>query len=130
MQRQRRDFLILSAVGIFAPLTFALLTPARSEEPYGRYLLRAKKCLGKTISDWKAARMIGKEYLYARPHEADRATLLTDLMGPANLESPQHLRKRIAELKMRDFENGDIVIIDGWILARAEARICALTYMI
>ena len=50
----------------------------------------------------------------------------TDLVG-----LPSHsLRRALASIALRDFEQADVVLVDGWVLARSEARLYAVAYMV
>lgn len=77
------------------------------------------------------AREIGARYLAAVPEDADPARLAAQLFqgmqdvpyAPAEWAA---LRRRIRERLQQDFASGDTLIVDGWILARTEARLCAL----
>jgi len=67
-----------------------------------------------------SARAIGERYLRTGPDAgALRAARL--LLRPAANRN-QRIRARIAA----DFAAGDVVILDGWVLAATEARLCAL----
>jgi len=116
----------------------ALLTIAAACIPgvvSGTWLLRrggAPKTMAEAMfSDMGAARRIGTRYLAQYTDECDAHTLAGRLpagcaIAPA---TPRHLaaaRQIIDEQRARDFAAGDTVIIDGWILARTEARLCAL----
>lgn len=72
-----------------------------------------------------AARRIGRIYLTTHPDELDPIGLLQDLSGLSEPGDLRALRRRLSELRDRDFANGNIVIVKGWVLARTEARICA-----
>ena len=93
----------------------------------------APKTLAEAMfSDLATARMIGTRYLIQAAHECDAAVLTAELPAgcaapPASLHSVADMRKLIDAQRTRDFATGDTVIIDGWILARTEARLCALT---
>lgn len=86
---------------------------------------------GRLLSDLDGARTIGTRYLQQSPEEARPEVLARCLFpgaagtacGPAALD---RLRQALDEQRRRDFTAGDTVLIDGWILARTEARLCAL----
>jgi hypothetical protein len=59
---------------------------------------------------------VGRRYLAMHPNEADASLLAQSLERPA----------RIAVRARDDFASGDIVVIDGWLVGRSEARLCAL----
>lgn len=80
-----------------------------------------------------SAKVIGEEYIRITPEEADKEILLnlicsvhpnwrTDLIkADRNM-----LRKMLRDQKVRDFESGSVIKIDGWILSRSEVRLRAL----
>jgi hypothetical protein len=75
-------------------------------------------------------RTIGRGYLSLYPEEADVDWLWTTLAGSSAPSRADELTVRVAQLRQRDFECGEIAIVDGWILARTEARACALLALI
>jgi PST family polysaccharide transporter len=93
------------------------------------------KTVAETLfSDLGTARMIGARYLAQAAHECDAVVLAAELpagcvVPPASHHDLAGIRKSIDSQRERDFANGDTVIIDGWILARTEARLCALTVL-
>lgn len=83
------------------------------------------------LHDLAGARAIGIRYLADAPEERDAAFLTRELfdgIGGVPRTAPQRAaaRRVIAARRARDFATGDTVLIDGWILARSEARLCAL----
>lgn len=87
-------------------------------------------CLSNVLTDQSGARLIGKAYLSAYPDERDRILILKELLGPAKLRGPGDLRRRIAKCREEDFIKGEVVVVDGWILAKSEARAAALTVLL
>lgn len=71
--------------------------------------------------DPAAAAAVGRHYLRTVPAENDRGLLLERLGGSASLT-----KARIADLVEADFGDGRTVLIDGWVMSRSEARVCAL----
>ena len=109
----RRQFLIGTCL-----MAFGLLGQANEVESLARALL----------SNPGEARQIGRLYLAQFPTESSLATLtrhleLTTMYG-LNREV---IRSRIRQQIGADFEQGNTVNLAGWILARTEARVCALT---
>ena len=74
---------------------------------------------------------IGMRYLQLNPDKADRHTLLNDLFGRTSTsrKSPSSLADLVSGLQERDFRDGVVVVLDGWVLARAEVSLCALLYL-
>ena len=67
----------------------------------------------------------GARYLAVHPQERNRALLVRRLAGGGTLPAAQALAAAIA----RDWRDHDVTVIDGWVMARAEARICALAHL-
>jgi hypothetical protein len=82
------------------------------------------------LSDLDAARDVGRHYLAHNPSEAGLVQLTEGLLSEDALKGADALVERIGALRVRDFENDDTVCVDGWILARVEARVCALVSQI
>ena len=70
------------------------------------------------------AAVIGRAYLAANPAEADLNRLVRQLTALAN--TPSDLQAAIGDRLRRDFADRDTVRLDGWVLARTEARLCAV----
>ncbi|MFZ5778641.1 MAG: hypothetical protein ACOY4R_00355 [Pseudomonadota bacterium] len=82
-----------------------------------------------------AARLIGSHYLALVPQERSAARLSESVFGDidAAVDGPDalaHLRRLVDARRHRDFSTGDTVILNGWLLARTEARLCALSTLL
>ncbi len=70
---------------------------------------------------------LGRSYLAAYPDEGDAEKLLRGIAGNrAQPCSRAAWCDLIRERRADEFAHADTVIVDGWILARCEARLCAL----
>ena len=83
--------------------------------------------------DKAAARAIGRVYLDAHAHEAHADALVETILARLELDGRalqgMHyaaLAERIDAVIGRDFDAGDTVTLDGWVLSRTEVRLCAL----
>lgn len=101
------------------------LRPDCSEAEFDRFS-RLRIGLDSIIADQRAARTIGSLYLGAYPEENDLDRLSGELMEAAAEGDSRIVRRRIQELRVRDFTREDTVVLNGWVLARVEARVCAL----
>jgi len=52
--------------------------------------------------------------------------VLTRLLAP---ESGAPLRESLLAAIARDWRRHDVLAVDGWLLSRSEARICALAFL-
>jgi hypothetical protein len=72
-----------------------------------------------------SAAAVGREYLRVAPDEADIARLC-ELLWPAPGVPQGALSRALAQRQRKDFADGRVVRLHGWILARTEARLWAL----
>jgi hypothetical protein len=72
--------------------------------------------------DLPALRRLGARYLVAHPAERSRVRLSRLLIPADEGAIPAQLLRGIA----RDWAANHVVVVDGWLLARTEARLCAL----
>jgi hypothetical protein len=69
---------------------------------------------------------IGRRYLELYPREAEPALLSRKLLLGMQGSDPQTVRTVVRQRIRRDLRCGEVVRIDGWLLARSECRACAL----
>lgn len=121
----RRRF--LSAIAAIATIAPVVLTGAGWLR-LGRWLsVPARAGLAGLLPNPAVARAIGLSYLAQAPGEADRSALTAQVFGGAEeTGSASGIRRTLAAKRDRDFAEGDTVVLDGWIVARTEARFCAL----
>jgi hypothetical protein len=82
-----------------------------------------------SIHDSDGLRELGRYYLYKNP-EQDRETLISELLSVASGSNDLAvLLAAIAEAVRRDFETGNTLLLNGWILSLTEARQCALLFL-
>ena len=110
---KRRRFLKASVAGSALTLPIASLLGACSNDG------PLPEAIEKYFPDSTRIRRLGETYRDNFPSEDD-PTILRKLVG------------EVAELSLAeaaiqdDFLNGDVVMLDGWILSRTEGRLCAL----
>jgi hypothetical protein len=83
------------------------------------------------LRDAEGARLVGGAYLRCAPQENAVALLgtlaaLTKDRGRLDAVEKGQLGKLIALQRQHEFAAGETVYVDGWILSRTEAQICAL----
>jgi hypothetical protein len=83
------------------------------------------------FSDPDGAREVGLRYLTLYPNENGTESLMKELangMGKnSNAGNPDLLKNWLARKIKKDFREDNIVIVDGWVLARTEAQACSIT---
>ena len=77
------------------------------------------------FSDLAALRRLGALYLAAHPEERSHARLSRLLIAGDDGTIPARLRSAVA----RDWSNNHVAVVDGWLLARTEARLCAVLHL-
>jgi len=79
--------------------------------------------------DLQAAAHVGRRYLENTPSERSEQRLwerVLDTPPGDSAASIQQITDRARVRRELDFREGDLVAIDGWLLSRTEARLCAL----
>lgn len=80
----------------------------------------------------ESAARIGERYLRETPHEARTDVLAARIVEPGAAATRVDAASVQGHAKARvqaDFEAGEMVVVDGWMLARTEARLCGLVYL-
>jgi hypothetical protein len=82
--------------------------------------------------DFRARVWLGELYLKLYPEESSARRIgcaLFDDDGASiySLKNRLDLQQRVLQQHKQNFQDGDIVIIDGWVLTRTEARVFALS---
>lgn len=85
--------------------------------------------INRLFSDPAGAAEVGRRYLAAYPSKNSRAALLADLIETNSMCAPSASEHPFALWQQRDFRDGAVVQLDGWILARTEVSLCALLYL-
>lgn len=102
--------------------SFALFKQREKPTELEKWLLHDGVVL---LGDIAALRRLGAVYLSLHPQERDRerlSQLLLRSAKPAGLS----LLEEIA----RDWFEHEVIVVQGWVLARTEARICAALHLI
>jgi hypothetical protein len=120
MIMKRRDFILIATTGIAA---VAVPYYYLKDVDYDSAL--AKPQLLSTIWDTKTINTIGNQYRLQVPDE-NSERILVKLLSADLSSAPEQLDKSLQEKIKKDFETGNTVMIDGWILSITEARQCAL----
>ncbi len=123
---------LLGAAALASPRSFAFAVRAVVVARRG-LAERASQCLA---SDPLVA-ALGAAYLGAGDQEASVSHLIEQIAErwPTGAHELEHLSKRslrlaLASIALRDFERADVIVVDGWVLARSEARLYALAHLV
>jgi hypothetical protein len=114
----RRDVLrALVAIGVLGPWSAV----ACGDDPEFRWLFE---------SPGEAA-FLGGLYLAAAPGEADPARLqrVLGLDAARDRAGGADALERLRARHRADFAEGDVVVLQGWLLSRTELRMCALVQL-
>jgi len=77
------------------------------------------------FTDLAALRRLGAIYLAAHPEERSRVLLSQLLIAGDDGTIPSRLLRAVA----RDWSSNQVAVVDGWLLARTEARLCAALHL-
>ncbi len=136
----RRKFLFLLGFAGLGTLTYSIgnltsffvnLSNQKSGEWLDRYF-------SNLFGDKRSVKMTGNLYLQHRPDENDKAFLTKKLCSPKEnyfrdlVDQGKYdpLNKHILKNHLTDFEQGNVVNIDGWIISQTEGRVYALATLV
>jgi hypothetical protein len=85
----------------------------------------------------ESMKFIGRKYIEQVPAEQKESTLMEAILsgGPgaqfqhSMLSSQKEIKRFIRSRVKQDFISGQTVNIQGWVLAKTEARLCALAFL-
>lgn len=97
----------------------AAVAPDRSSARNARAVAETAARLGADAAE------VGRRYLDSNRGEADRERL-ADLLAETLDPSAGDLARQMMAAVQNDFRLGRTVMVDGWVLSRTEARICAI----
>lgn len=72
----------------------------------------------------------GRVYLQQMPHEADVPRLIQHLFPSGIPNRIRHIRQIISDARDRDLRESRTLVLGGWLVARSEARWCALAHLL
>jgi hypothetical protein len=119
---ERRNFLVSIAGVTVLTISGAIYYSSR---PIKYDALIVEPQLLSHIWDTNTITSIGNSYVSQTPKENSENELAEALIENIS-GSPKEMANSLTEKVANDFENGDIVMIDGWMLSRTEARQCGL----
>jgi hypothetical protein len=114
----RRHVVRLACGAAAGGVTAAIAPPSRAEATRLAGLFR----------DGASASRVGHRYLATLASDADRTTILaaSPALEPVLRASRRGAAALLRQAVAEDFQRGNTVVVDGWVLAAAEARLCAL----
>ena len=131
----RREFLlrVLAACGtpLIAPVGSASADQKPPAEPRTATNSRAAASYFGASAD--AARAIGEAYCRQLGVEPIRASILEHSSGAINILAAARTQKaaltELVRAVRRDFQDGRILQLEGWVVSRTEVELCALTLL-
>jgi hypothetical protein len=127
-RRMRRRTFLLAAAASGLSLGWRSL----GSWPFSQAPLSGSERLAALLNS-ESARIVGREYVRAFPAEASRGVLTARVVEQlpggsraAATASDDRLRELLLRATAADFEDLRTVELRGWVLARTEARLCAL----
>ena len=125
VSRRRCSILLASVLGLVAGLR-----PSRAWAGTDTSHDALRALLDAILSDPAGARAIGRRFLASGPDAAAGARALADRLLAERPGSPTDLRCILARRRKDDLRRRAFVLVDGWILPRLEAQVCALTVLL
>ncbi len=129
----RREFLLRVLAACGTPLVASVSSaPADQRTPVepGTDARAAASYFGTGIA---AARALGEAYLRQQQVETTRASIIEHSAGALRILAEARTEKAalsaLASAVRRDFRDGRIVQLEGWVLSRTEVELCALTLL-
>jgi hypothetical protein len=126
-RRIRRRTFLLGAAGLGASLAWFGPSPFRGVP------LSPNERLASLLRNVEGAFAVGREYLRRVPAEASPVVLTARVaerlpggLGAVDTASDGRLRELLLRATAEDFRDLQTVELGGWVLARTEARLCAL----
>jgi hypothetical protein len=83
-----------------------------------------------TLSDPAGARVFGRRYLASCPSAARDALELADRPAAEWPASAGDLRRMLAQSRDMNARLKQTALVDGWVLPRVEAQVCALSVLL
>jgi hypothetical protein len=125
----RRAF--LAGAALAAAGAGGLLYRAATDEGFDADLAQTE-AVARLFDELEPARRIGRAYLDDHPDEREERALvrlLEERPGWRGVwhNSPRAVAKLARRTMQREYDTGQTVAVEGWILSRTEARLCALT---
>lgn len=128
-RRMRRRTFLVAGAGLGLSLAWRSVGSLPFLEPSPSRSAR----LAGLLSHEESARAVGREYLHVMPAEASRQVLTARVAerlpgGFRTLDAAGEgrLRQLLLRATVEDFAELRTVELRGWVLARTEARVCAL----
>jgi hypothetical protein len=134
LRNSRRDFLRL--IGLWG---WAFVAAARPRSAWSVVTRRSKgdnlqSKLKKLLAHQRSAVVVGRECLRTGRVEAEPQALVDSIgvcCGRGVFDSEgEDLREHLRRGVRKDFEEGNIVEVDGWLLSATEARLSALAALV
>lgn len=104
------------------------LTFVRSRQLYegeGIWVGR-QRLIASLLPSVESAGELGVRYLAKYPNEGDRGILWRSIFQRDDSIDELEGRRVLAERILADFQACNVIILGGWVVARSEARLCAL----
>lgn len=118
MVARRAVIQAIACLGIPMGLSGARLLPIDAGKP--------ALPISELFADAAPVRFIGTLYLRQQPDEADGRRLCQALFAGPLPRTAAAIARSIAARRARDLKTANLVTVDGWLLARCEAQLCAL----
>ena len=125
--RNRRGFMVGLASLSIAGMVDQTLTLPRILQLGQHSTLALQTLLLALFEKPEGARVVGQRFLNLYPNEAQLRFLMSKIFQGGDVPRNEcQLRAYLDMRKRLDFENAQVVSVDGWVLSVTEARVCAV----
>jgi predicted regulator of Ras-like GTPase activity (Roadblock/LC7/MglB family) len=130
----RREFLLRVLAACGTPLAAPIVSASAAQTPAAPLADPTARIAATYFgAGADAVRVIGEAYLRQRGVEATRASILEHAAGALQiLAAAGNQEAALADLVSavrRDFQEGRVIELEGWVLSRTEVELCALTLL-
>lgn len=131
----RREFLlrVLAACGTPFAASVASASAAQRPQPEPRSDVDSRFAASYFGAGVDAARIIGDAYLRQLNVEPTRASILQHTGAALQILATARTQKAavsaLVSAVQRDFVDGRILVLEGWVLSRTEVELCVLTLL-
>lgn len=131
----RREFLLQVLAACGTPLAARVVSASADQTPQAepRADMNSRVAASYFGAGADAARAIGEAYLRQLEVEPTRASILGHAGGALQIlaaaRSEEAALTELVSAVRRDFQEGRVILLAGWVVSRTEVELCALTLL-
>jgi hypothetical protein len=131
----RREFLLRALAACGTPFVAPVVSTSADQRPPAEQGtdINSRAAASYFGASADAARVIGEAYLRHLDVQPTRASILEHTDGALQILAAARNQKAaltsLAGAVRRDFQEGRVLLLEGWVVSRTEMEICALTLL-